>query len=70
MREIYIGKSPRFKKCYYDKGIKVCERWTNYYNFLEDMGPKKEREMLKRINKKKDFEPGNCIWQKIKDSTQ
>lgn len=48
---------------YYTKNnIKFSKRWFNYRTFLKDMGKKKEKERLVRINKKKNFCKSNCKW--------
>ena len=48
---------------YGGRGVKVCERWMVFDNFLEDMGPKPENGWA--ISRKGDvgnYEPGNCQW--------
>lgn len=60
----YIKRCATMK--YRLKNSEMCERWKKFRNFVEDMGDKPEGHWFQRIDKKKPFEPGNCIWKKIK----
>jgi hypothetical protein len=43
-------------------GVKVCERWYKYKNFLADMGERPEGHQIHRIDNTRGYEPGNCEW--------
>lgn len=55
--------SHKSKKYYYDRGIRICERWFSFEKFLSDMGRRPGKKYsLDRINNDRGYEPNNCRW--------
>lgn len=55
---------------YGGRGIKVCERWMEFKNFLEDMGLRPDGLTLERINVNGNYEKSNCKWATQKDQVR
>lgn len=56
------GQHARSAKDYWQRGIGICERWSDFQQFLADMGECPPGLSLDRIENERGYEPGNCRW--------
>lgn len=62
-------KAAHFER-YGGRGIRVCERWFSFANFLADMGARPRGATLDRKDNDGHYEPGNCRWITRKENSR
>lgn len=59
------------RRNYGERGITVCERWSDFANFYADMGTRPSADhSIDRINVNGNYEPGNCRWATKKEQSR
>jgi hypothetical protein len=61
-------KSHKSYADYGGRGIAVCERWSEYVNFREDMGHRPPGTQLDRVDNSRGYSPDNCRWATCKQN--
>lgn len=55
---------------YGGRGIKICDRWMRFENFLKDMGECPPHLTLERIDNDDNYRPGNCEWREMAEQNR
>lgn len=66
MRNRCFNRNNKRFPYYGGRGISVCDRWSGFESFLEDMGFPEEGQSIDRIDPNGNYEPSNCRWVDMK----
>lgn len=62
MKERCLNSNHEHYQYYGACGVKVCDRWMKFENFLADMGERPYGMTLDRKDPSGNYEPDNCRW--------
>jgi hypothetical protein len=67
MRQRCYNKTNSHYRWYGGKGISICERWSDFRLFYEDMGDRPPGRSIHRKDNSKGYSPENCKWATAKE---